>query len=549
MEEFIMGKYAEAPRKKGGNKAVTIILILITVLLGAAVAAAGFVAVRYHIIDAKFYAKDSRVLDLRGQDVKPSHIEKISQKMPACEIYWDIPFQGGTLADDVREITLTTLSEKDITMLDYARQLKTVHAEGCTDYEALAQLRQRRPELEMNYSIAFSGGNYRWDMETLVLEQVAMEDIPLLKHLPNLKQVVLGMGSYEHQTVLGLQEAAHSAGLDFGILIGSDVHLDTETTLEIDGIETAELFLLDKFTDLQTLHLRNPKADPQTIFALRENLSGVSVTWDVTLGDKTYDETVTAVDLTAVEVTDLAEVEQKLQYLPDLEQVTFGLCGVDEPKWGNSKSKLTASPIKNEDLAAYRDRVRDSYKVVWTVRLGPSIALRTDADNFMPNHFGVGQLPDSYAYNLRYCEEMVCLDVGHMTLTDISFVEFMPNLKYLILAWTEVQYIEPIRTCKNLVFLELDNSCIRDISPLVDCTALEDLNLGNTFADVTPILGMTWLKNVYFIDASPSAAYKFSQAVPTAHVVATGNATVGGGWRRLQNYYDMRDCLNMPYMN
>ena len=200
-------------------------------------------------------------------------------------------------------------------------------------------------------------------------------------------------------------------------------------------------------------------------------------------------------------------------------------------------------------MAAYRDRVRDSYKVVWTVRLGPSIALATDKDNFMPNHFGVGQLPDEYAYNLRYCEEMVCLDVGHMTLRDISFVEYMPNLKYLILAWTEVQYIEPIRSCKNLVFLELDNSCIRDLSPLVDCTALEDLNLGNTFCDVTPILEMTWLKNVYFIDGSPSAAYQFSQAVPTAHVVATGNATVGGGWRRLQNYYDMRDCLNMPYMN
>jgi len=144
---------------------------------------------------------------------------------------------------------------------------------------------------------------------------------------------------------------------------------------------------------------------------------------------------------------------------------------------------------------------------------------------------------------------MVCLDVGHMTLTDISFVEYMPKLKYLILAWTEVKYIEPIRSCKNLVFLELDNSTIRDLSPLVDCTALEDLNLGNTFCDVTPILEMTWLKNVYFILGSPASAYKVSQAIPTAHVVATGTATVGGGWRRLPNYYDMRDCLNMPYMN
>jgi hypothetical protein len=223
---------------------------------------------------------------------------------------------------------------------------------------------------------------------------------------------------------------------------------------------------------------------------------------------------------------------------------------MDEAAWGNSRSKLKASPIQNEDMAAYRDRVREDYKVVWTVRLGPNIALRTDADNFMPNHFGVGQLPDNYAYNLRYCEEMVCLDVGHMTLTDISFVEYMPNLKYLILAWTEVQYIEPIRTCKNLVFLELDNSCIRDISSLVDCTALEDLNLGRTYCVITPILGMSWLKNVYMIRRGGGGLV--GQAIPTARVVTTTDetaATVGYGWRRLPNYYAMRDCLNMPYMN
>ena len=28
-----------------------------------------------------------------------------------------------------------------------------------------------------------------------------------------------------------------------------------------------------------------------------------------------------------------------------------------------------------------------------------------------------------------------------------------------------------------------------------------------------------------------------------------GNATVGAGWRRMQNYYDMRDMLHAPYMN
>ena len=544
-----MGKYANAPKKQGGNKAAVVILAVVAVLLLAAVAAAGFVAMRYHIIDAKFYAKDSEVLDLRGQEIRQSHFDKLREKMPGCEIRWDIPFQGGVLADDVREITVTTLSEKDIAMLAYARQLKTVNAEGCTDYETLELLRQQRPDLEVNYSVALGSENFSWDVDTLLLSSVAQEDIQLLKHLPNLQTVVLSSGSYDAQTVEALRGTVHNAGAQFGVILGGDVHLDTEKILQIRNITEEDIAMLQFMPVLETLELQNPKADPQQIFALRERLPDVAVSWSVVLGDQTFDETATTVDLTAVEVTDLSEAEQKLAYLPNLEQVTFGVCGVDNPDWGNSRSKLTASPIKNEDMAAYRDRVRDSYKVVWTVRLGPSIALATDKDNFMPNHFGVGQLPDSYAYNLRYCEEMVCLDVGHMTLTDISFVEYMPNLKYLILAWTEVQYIEPIRSCKNLVFLELDNSCIRDLSPLVDCTALEDLNLGNTFCDVTPILEMTWLKNVYFIDGSPSAAYQFSQAVPTAHVVATGNATVGGGWRRLQNYYDMRDCLNMPYMN
>ena len=169
----------------------------------------------------------------------------------------------------------------------------------------------------------------------------------------------------------------------------------------------------------------------------------------------------------------------------------------------------------------------------------------------MPNHFGVGQLPDSYAYNLRYCEEMVCLDVGHMTLTDISFVEFMPNLKYLILAWTEVQYIEPIRTCKNLLFLELDNSCIRDLSPLVGCTALEDLNLGKTYADVEPLTKMTWLKNLWIIDRGAETQMKLRQAFEGTEtkLCLEASATVAGGWRDLPNYFKMRDALGMEYMS
>ena len=545
-----MGKFAKNPAKRKGKRMILAALLL---LLAVGAGAAVWVLGNYCIVSGTLYPRDTAFLDLREEAMTPSRFDKIREKMPDSEIRWNIPFQGGVLADDATSITVTALSEEDVERLDYARQLKTVHAEDCRDYDALALLRQRRPELAVSYEVVFGQDRYRWDVETLLLNHIAEAEIPLLNYLPNLKTVAVTAGDYPMTTVAMLQGAVHEKGLDFGIQMGGKIILDTENALTVTGITDEELGLIPLLTNLKQVRLVNPEASAVKLEHIRtgyrEN-ANMDFSWEVEIGGQTFDHTVTQVDLSMVEITDLAEVEQKLNCLPNLEQVTFGLCGKDDPNWGNSRSKLTASPIENEDMAAYRDRVRGDYKVVWTVRLGPSIALSTDADNFMPNHFGVGQLPDSYAYNLRYCEEMVCLDVGHMTLTDISFVEYMPNLKYLILAWTEVQYIEPIRTCKNLVFLELDHSCIRDLSPLVDCTALEDLNLGMTYCSIDPILEMTWLKNVYMILRGGGGLV--GQAIPDARVVTSADpdvATVGYGWRRLPNYYAMRDCLHAPYMN
>ena len=72
---------------------------------------------------------------------------------------------------------------------------------------------------------------------------------------------------------------------------------------------------------------------------------------------------------------------------------------------------------------------------------------------------------------------------------------------------------------------------------------------GSILCDITPITQMTWLKNLYMIFGDAGDAWKCTQALPDTHVVASGDATVGGGWRRLPNYYDMRDCLGMYYMN
>ena len=374
-----MGKYSENPTPKKGKKGLIIFLVILLLLLTVAVGAAIWVLTHYHIVSGNFYAKDTAVLDLREEEIDTRYFDKLQEKMPETQIRWNIPFQDGKLADDVTEITVSSLSEGDIAVLDYARQLKTVNAEGCTDYAVLEQLRQRRPELEVNYSVAFSNGSSSWDVEALEWGSFTEADIPLLQHLPNLKSVVLTEGNYDLQSVENLRSSLHSAGLEFGMLFQGEQYSTREESLVVEGITDGELEMLQHFDQLQTLQLKNPAAAPEKVFTLEERLSGVEVSWEVTLGDQTFDVNTTEVDLTGVEVKDLAEVEQKMAYLPELTSVTFGVCGVDNANWGNSKSKLTASPIENEDMAAYRNRVRDKYKVVWTVRLGPNNILNSSA--------------------------------------------------------------------------------------------------------------------------------------------------------------------------
>ena len=530
-----------------GKTALLATLLALAVLL----AASGGTALILHdnyLIDFQLYPKNAVSMDLRGQNISIDHYEALRQKLPRCEILWDVPFQGEKLPSDTTVITVDTLTEEDVSALACFPKLETVHAENCRDYDSLLRLRKAYPNVTVSSRVTLDGTEYPADTDTVELRAASPENLELLPFLTELRTVIADGGDAP-QDFSELSRYCEEKGLNFRLHIGEELVDANVQELTVEGIADADLSLLGSLPNLKKLHMVDPAADPAALTALSAAYPDMDISWEVHIGDSVFQSTDTEVDLSQTVVTDIAEVEKQMAYLPNAEKVIFGLCGRDNPDWGNSKAKVAACDIENEDMAAYRDRVRDKYKVVWTVRLGPSIALRTDKDNFMPNHFGVGRLFDDYAHNLRYCEDMVCLDVGHMTLTDISFVEFMPKLKYLILAWTEVQYIEPIRSCKNLIWLELDNSCIRDYSPLVDCTALQDLNIGKTYCDITPITQMTWLKNLYMIFCSGDAAWKCTQSLPDTRVVARGDYTVASGWRTLPNYYDMRDCLGMYYMN
>lgn len=505
-----------------------LILFLVVALLGSAAFGFFWVKNNYVLIAKTFYSRDLQVLDLRGENISIGQYQKFHKNLPECQILWNVPFQGTAYPHDSTELTVTELSVKDVRDLAYFEQLKVLNAQQCTDYTQLLSAADTYPQLQVRYQVTIGGTAYPQDTKLLQLESFSANDLSLLPALPQLETVALA-GADSIQDAKALQEYCRGASLTFCIMLGNDAFSEEAQQITATGLTDAQMELLELMPSLKKLHLHDPAASAESILALADNRSDLTLTWDKNICGKVYPWDAEEVDLSDATISSIEEVELGMSYLPKATNLFLGFCGLD-----------------NEEIAAYRERSRENYKVVWVVDLSGKMKVRTDIDNFMPSRDGWGYVRDGEIDNIRYCEDLICMDIGHMGVKDVSFLETLTNLEYLILAHTEVQYIDAIANCKKLRFLELDWSCVRDISPLVHCTALEDLNLGMTWPDIKPVLQMTWLKNLYIIKGNTAA--NFAAALPNTRVVIRGEYTVSSGWRNLPNYYAMRDILGMHYM-
>ena len=513
-----------------GKKTIAV-LIAVIVLLAALVAGMLWCVMNYHVVDLKFYPKNAAALDLRDREISPEHYEKLQKKMPECEILWNVMIQGKPWSSDSRKLSVSALTDKDVEAIGYLTELKTLSARGCTDYALLQQVQQQYPELEVIYNVTIEGKTYAQNAVKVLFSEAAEADVALLQYLPQVTDVVALEGKNPQQ-LAALQSKCHDQGLNFGVMFGESIYADTVEELTIAGSSEEELNLLELLSGLKKIHFVNPEASAASLISLQEN-SGMEVTWEKSVYGVTVQSSDVEVDISYKQVDNLEALEDLMEYFPACEKLIMSYCG-----------------IENATMAAFRELHREDYKVVWTVTFNGKLPTRTDETDFFPSRDGMYYFSDVEAYNLRYCEDMVCIDVGHMTVKDVGpWLSKMPNLEYLILAHTQVQYIDGIENCKKLKFLELDWSCIRDLDPLVGCTSLEDLNIGLTWPDTSALEQMPWLKNVYMIGGSQAAAWKITQACPNTRVVTRGGATVGSGWRKLPNYYAMRDYLGVPYMH
>lgn len=171
------------------GKSALLAAVLILAILLAAVGGTFLVLNGNYLVDFKLYPKNASSMDLREEDMSIEHYDALHEKMPGCQILWNVPFQNGKLSSDTTEITVDTLSSQDVEVLAYFPKLERVHAESCRDYDNLALLHQKYPNLTVSSCVVLDGIEYPADTESVELKTASPENLSMLPLLKNLHTV------------------------------------------------------------------------------------------------------------------------------------------------------------------------------------------------------------------------------------------------------------------------------------------------------------------------------------------------------------------------
>lgn len=400
------------------------------------------------------------------------------------------------------------------------------------DYQ---KLRSAMPQCNILWDISFQNAYYDPNTSHFTVTRLTDEDIARLGRFENLR-VVDASGCTDYPQILALQEQYPDCQVKYYVEVDGQRRSKNTTTLTIEDPDLEQLNqVLPYLPNMKTLTLTGKLPAAQELLQLRQAFPHVDIHWEYPLFGKVLTDETTRLDLSGIVMDSPQAVEAALPYLPELTWVDMSDCG-----------------ISNEDMDALNKR-HENVRFVWTVYAG-RCRLRTDVTTFMPFLFGYDagrRFTDKDAENLKYCTDIICMDMGHMAITECSFLYYMPNMQYLLLADTELKDYTPIGSLKELKYLELFIAKDTDVSPLARCDKLEDINLCYTFIDnLDTLKELPNLKNLWLIGAHYNHDHlaELKQARPEVHIVTTGSSSTGSGWRELPNYFAQRDALGMYYM-
>lgn len=240
----------------------------------------------------------------------------------------------------------------------------------------------------------------------------------------------------------------------------------------------------------------------------------------VTYKGKQFSTDITELDLSGKKISEaeLPELKEIAAKLPNLQKLILCDCG-----------------LSNETLANLQNEL--GIRVVWRVKLGTKWSLRTDAVAFsvLIMDYSHVRMTSADLEVLKYCPDLLALDLGHQAITDLSKIaEYLPNLRLLILADNQISDLSPLANLHHLHYLELFVNRVTDLSPLSGLKELVDVNISyNPISDISPLLNAPMMQRVWLEHTNVSAdgVNQLRETYPEAKIVNIGKGSVDQGWR------------------
>lgn len=515
------------------SKMKKVIIIVLVVLLAVAAATGGFLWYRdAHIfVEDAVYAKNSEILDLRGQDISLEHYNSVHSQLPDTEIFWDVPFQGTKYANDITEMAISDLTEEDMVLLEYFPNLTKIDATGCENYVLLESLAALRPECQVIYQVNLGNTAVSPDHIALTLSAGSFDFDTLLenlKHLPlltelsfpktdlTLEQIDAVSAAYEGITVsytvdiAGQELSPEVTEIDLSQLTSDQIEAVSQKIPMLPNLTSVELMTAEGTSSLSLADVKALNAAaPDAVFHYTFDFYGYTIS-----------TTDAEVHIKNKRIGDegVEEVRQVLDIMENCDRFVLEYCS-----------------ISNEVMAQLREDYRDTTKVVWRVVFGKGSCL-TDSEVIRTTY----NLTAKNCQDLIYCEDARYMDLGHNEdLTTVEFVAGMPNLEMIIVSGAPIKDLTPFENCKNLRILEIA-FChyIEDISPLAACENLTMLNIGYTQVTDLSVLDDKAME-LLCLDGSKVGAEeraRFSELQPDCWLTYGDKQPYGRGWR-----YDKED--------
>ena len=431
--------------------------------------------------------------------------------------------------EQVQELTLVVI-ESDMDQLEEYTGLKQLDLSGSTCYDAILQYMNRHPEVAVTYTVNLGQTSVSNNDTEVTLESGTYDYNALannLCYLPQLATVHLPkchLLSYEMTALL--EAYSHLEILYTVDLLGTEYPMDT-TQLDLSFLRPEQvakiadplgLLLKLEYVELMTSGNQS-KLSKADVKVLVDAVPHANFHYVFTFYGKTIATTDEKVEFKNYNIGDKSETE---------------LRAVLDIMTGCTYFKLDNCKLSNTVLETIRDDYRHKgIKIVWRVYFGQygKYNALTDAELIR----AVYNVSDSNCHDLRYCEDVKYIDMGHNDyLTNVSFLGYMPNLEILILSGCGVTDLSGIENCKKLEFLELAYcGYLKDISPLEGCEGLKNLNL--SYTKVSNLLALDGLPLERFIclkaQVPPAEQEIFAAIHPDCWTRFLGSQPYGIGWR------------------